>query len=188
MIRSAFRISRWMGGHILTSSSSILSSSYVLLASRSGDDNKVNNDRWQSGDINSSNNNKNSITKRTYGDKSGHKQIKTFRADGSSSDYRDLVKKLPFMKNSDIASNMQRASKAKHRFYGEDLMKIVQKLTSLDDSMRMIPLSKLVNSLSIYDDKDEAVVHLIEVITKKVRKSEVIGSRQHALWLERYEE
>ncbi len=30
MIRSAFRISKWMGGHILTSSSSILSSSYVL--------------------------------------------------------------------------------------------------------------------------------------------------------------
>ena len=92
------------------------------------------------------------------------------------------------MNNSDIASNMQRGSKAEHRFYGEDLMKIVQKLASLDDSMRMIPLSQLVNSLSIYDDKDEAVVHLIEVITKKVRKSEVIGSRQHALWLERYEE
>ena len=84
------------------------------------------------------------------------------------------------MNNSDIASNMQRGSKAEHRFYGEDLMKIVQKLASLDDSMRMIPLSQLVNSLSIYDDKDEAVVHLIEVITKKVRKSEVIGSRQHA--------
>ena len=174
-----------MGGHILTSSSSIPSSissssrSYVLLASRSGDDNKVNNDRWQSGDINSSNNNnKNSITKRSYVDKSGHKQIKTFRAD-SSSDYRDLVKKLPSMNNSDIASFIKRASKAEHRFYGEDLMKIVQKLASLDDSMRMIPLSQLVNSLSIYDDKDEAVVHLIEVITKKVRKSEVIGSRQH---------
>ena len=152
-----------MGGHILTSSSSILSSSrsYALLASRSRDDNKVNNDRWQSGDINSSNNNKNSITKRTYGDKSGHKQIKTFRADGSSSDYRDLVKKLPFMKNSDIASNMQRASKTEYRFYGEDLMKIVQKLTDLPDSMSMIQLSQLVNSLRIYDDKDEAVVYLI---------------------------
>ena len=40
MIRSAFRISRWMDGHTMTSSSSILSSSsrsYVLLASRSRD-------------------------------------------------------------------------------------------------------------------------------------------------------
>jgi hypothetical protein len=69
---------------------------------------------------------------------------------------------------------MQRASKDKHRLYGEDLMKIVQKLSSLDDSMSMIPPSQLVNSLSIYDYKDEAVVHLIEVITKKVRKSEVL--------------
>ena len=94
------------------------------------------------------------------------------------SDYLDLVEKLPFMSNRDIASFMQRASKAEHRFYGEDLMKIVQKPASLDDSMRMIPLSQLVNSLSIYDDKDEAVVHLIEVITKKVRKSEVILNSQ----------
>ena len=180
MIRSAFRISRWMGGHILTSSSSILSSSYVLLAPRSRDYIKVNNYRWQSGDINGrSNNTNNSITARSYGDKSGRGQKKTLKADDRS-DYLDLVKKLPFMNNSDIASNMQRGSKAEHRFYGEDLMKIVQKLASLDDSMRMIPLSQLVNSLSIYDDKDEAVVHLIEVITKKVRKSEVIGSRQHA--------
>ena len=177
-----------MGGHILTSSSSILSSSYVLLAPRSRDYIKVNNYRWQSGDINGrSNNTNNSITARSYGDKSGRGQKKTLKADDRS-DYLDLVKKLPFMNNSDIASNMQRGSKAEHRFYGEDLMKIVQKLASLDDSMRMIPLSQLVNSLSIYDDKDEAVVHLIEVITKKVRKSEVIGSRQHALWLERYEE
>jgi len=69
---------------------------------------------------------------------------------------------------------MQRASKDKHRFYGKDLMKIVQKLTDLPDSMRMIQLSQLVNSLRIYDDKDEAVVYLIKVITKKVWKSEVI--------------
>jgi hypothetical protein len=103
---------RWLGGHVLISSSS---RSYVLLASRSGDDNKVNNYRWQSDDINSSNNNKNSITARSYVDKSGHKQIKTFRADGSRSDYRDLDKKLQSMNNSDIASFMQRASKAKHR-------------------------------------------------------------------------
>ncbi len=59
------------------------------------------------------------------------------------SDYLDLVEKLPFMSNRDIASFMQRASKAEHRFYGEDLMKIVQKPASLDDSMRMIPLSQL---------------------------------------------
>ena len=52
----------------------------------------------------------------------------------------------------------------------------------------MEALFATVNSLSIYDDKDEAVVHLREVITKKVSKSEVIGSRQHALWLERHEE
>ena len=69
---------------------------------------------------------------------------------------------------------MQRASKDKHRFYGKDLMKIVQKLTDLPDSMRMIQLSQLVNSLRIYDDKDEAVVYLIKVITKKVRKSKAI--------------
>jgi hypothetical protein len=59
---------RWMGGHVLISSSS---RSYVLLASRSRDDNKFNNYRWQNGDINSSNNN-NNITARSYGDKSGH--------------------------------------------------------------------------------------------------------------------
>jgi len=53
-------------------------------------------------------------------------------------------------------------------------MKIVQKLTDLPDSMRMIQLSQLVNSLRIYDDKDEAVVYLIKVITKKVRNSKVI--------------
>ena len=159
-----------MGGHILTSSSS---RSYVLLASRSRDDNKVNNYRWQSDDINSSINNSINITARSYGDKSGHKQIKTLKTDDRSDIY-DLVKKLPFMNNSDIASNMQRASKAKHRFYGENLMKIVQKLTDLPDSMSMIQLSQLVNSLSIYDDKDEAVVYLIKVITKKVWKSEVI--------------
>ena len=56
---------------------------------------------------------------------------------------------------------MQRASKAEHRFYGEDLMKIVQKLASLDDSMRMIPLLQLVNSLSIYDDKDVEIMIII---------------------------
>jgi hypothetical protein len=65
-----------------------------LLASRIGDDNKVNNYRWQSDDINSSNNNKNSITARSYGVKSGHKQIKTFTADGSSSVIYDLDKLL----------------------------------------------------------------------------------------------
>ena len=95
MIRSAFRISRWMGGHILTSSSSILSSSYVLLAPRSRDYIKVNNYRWQSGDINGrSNNTNNSITARSYGDKSGRGQKKTLKADDRS-DYLDLVKKLP---------------------------------------------------------------------------------------------
>ncbi len=57
-------------------------------------------------------------------------------------------------------------------------MKIVQKLTDLPDSMSMIQLSQLVNSLSIYDDKDEAVVYLIKVITKKVRKSKVILGAQ----------
>ena len=81
----------------------------------------------------SSNNNDNSITARSYGDKSGRGQKKTLTADDRS-DYLDLVKKLPFMNNSDIASNMQRGSKAEHRFYGEYLMKIVQKLASLDDS------------------------------------------------------
>ena len=57
-------------------------------------------------------------------------------------------------------------------------MKIVQKLTDLSDSMSMIQLSQLVNSLRIYDDKDKAVVNLIKVITKKVRKSEVILNSQ----------
>ena len=57
-------------------------------------------------------------------------------------------------------------------------MKIVQKLTDLPDSMRMIQLSELINSLSIYDDKDEAVVYLIKVFTKKVRKSKVILGAQ----------
>ena len=165
----------------MTSSSSILSSSsrsYVLLACRSGDDNKVNNYRWQSDDINSSNNNNNNnITARSYSDKSGHGQIKTFESDGSSVIY-DLHTLLPPMNKSSIASFMQKTSKVEHRFYGEDLMKIVQKLTSLDDSMRMIPLSQLVNSLSIYDDKDKAVVYLITVITKKVRKSKVILGAQ----------
>jgi hypothetical protein len=118
-----------MGVHTMTSSSS---RSYVLLASRSRDDNKVNNYRWQSDDINSSNNNSINITARSYGDKSGHKQIKTLKTDDRSDIY-DLDKKLPFMNNSDIASNMQRASKAKHRFYEENLMKIVQKLTDLPD-------------------------------------------------------
>jgi hypothetical protein len=60
------------------------------------------------------------------------------------------------MNNKEIASFMQRASKAEHRFYGEDLMKIVQKLTDLPDSMKMIQLSQLVYSLCMYDDKDEA--------------------------------
>ncbi len=166
----------------MTSSSSILSSSssrsYVLLASRSRDDNKVNNYRWQSDDINSSNsNNKNSITARSYGDKSNHGQIKTFEADGSSVIY-DLDKLIPPMNKSNIASFMQKTSKAKRRFYGEDLMKIVQKLADLPDSMRMIQLSQLVNSLRIYDDKDEAVVHLIKVITKKVRNSKAVLSSQ----------
>ena len=91
MIRSAFRISRWMGGHILTSSSSILSSSYVLLAPRSRDYIKVNNYRWQSGDINGrSNNTNNSITARSYGDKSGRGQKKTLKADDRS-DYLDVT-------------------------------------------------------------------------------------------------
>jgi hypothetical protein len=81
-----------MGGHIITSSSSILSSSYVLLAPRSRDYIKVNSYRWQSGDINgSSNNNNNSITSRSYGDKSDRGQIKTLKADDRS-DYLDLVK------------------------------------------------------------------------------------------------
>ena len=119
-----------MGGHILTSSSSILSSSssrsYILLASRSGDDNKVNNYRWQSDDINSSNNN--NIRARSYGDKSNHGQKKTLKTDGSSVIY-DLDTLLPPMNKSSIASFMQKTSKAEHRFYGEDLMKIVQKLT-----------------------------------------------------------
>jgi len=160
-----------MGVHTMTSSSS---RSYVLLASRSRDDNKVNNYRWQSDDINSSNNNKNNrITKRSYGDRSSHGQIKTFTADGSSVIY-DLDTLIPPMNRSSIASFMQKTSKYKHRFYGEDLMKIVQKLTDLPDSMSMIQLSQLVNSLRIYDDKDKAVAHLIKVITKKVRNSEVI--------------
>ena len=82
-----------MGDHILASSSSILSSSYVLLAPRSRDYIKVNNYRWQSGDINgSSNNNDNSITARSYGDKSSRGQKKTLKADDRS-DYLDLVKK-----------------------------------------------------------------------------------------------
>jgi len=158
-----------MGGHILTSSSSILSSlssrSYILLASRSGDDNKVNNYRWQSDDINSSSSNNINIRARSYGDKSNHGQNKTLKTDGSSVIY-DLDTLLPPMNKSSIASFMQKTSKAEHRFYGEDLMKIVQKLTDLPDSMSMIQLSQLVNSLSIYDDKDKAVVHLIKVITK----------------------
>jgi len=89
------------------------------LEPRSRDYIKVNNYRWQSGDINgSSNNNNNSITARSYGDKFGRGQKKTLKA-GDRSDYLDLVKNLSFMNNSDIASNMQRASKAEHRFYGE---------------------------------------------------------------------
>ena len=80
-----------MGGHILTSSSSILSSSYVLLAPRSRDYIKVNNYRWQSGDINGrSNNTNNSITARSYGDKSGRGQKKTLKADDRS-DYLDVT-------------------------------------------------------------------------------------------------
>jgi hypothetical protein len=166
-----------MGGHILisfslSSSISSLSSSrsYVLLASRSRGDNKVNNDRWQNGDINRSSNkiNNNNITARSYGDKSGHGQIKTFETDDSSVIY-DLDTLLPPMNKSSIASFMQKTSKAKHRFYGEDLMKIVLKLTDLPDSMSMIQLSQLVNSLRIYDDKDEAVLHLIKVIAEKVK-------------------
>jgi hypothetical protein len=130
------------------------------------------------GDINSSSNNNNiNITARSYGDKSGHGQIKTFEADGSSVIY-DLDTLLPPMNKSSIASFMQKTNKAKHRFYGEDLMKIVLKLTDLPDSMRAIQLSQLVNSLRIYDDKDEAVVHLIKVIAKKVRKSKVILGAQ----------
>ena len=42
----------------------------------------------------SSNNNDNSITARSYGDKSGRGQKKTLKADDRS-DYLDLVKKLP---------------------------------------------------------------------------------------------
>jgi hypothetical protein len=153
------------------------------LACRSSDYNKVNNYRWQSGDFNSSSNNNNNnnnnnssnnnIISRSYGDKSGQWQKKTSKAYGSS-DYLDLDKKLSSMTNRDIASFMQRASKDKDRFYGEDLMKIVQKLTDLPDSMSMIQLSQLVNSLRIYDDKDEAVVPLIKVFTKKVRRSKVV--------------
>jgi hypothetical protein len=61
------------------------------LEPRSRDYIKVNNYRWQSGDINGSSSN-NSITARSYtGDKSGHGQKKTLKADDRS-DYLDLVK------------------------------------------------------------------------------------------------
>ena len=113
----------------------------------------------------------------TYGDKSNHGQTTTLKHDDRSVIY-DLDKLLPPMNNSSIASFMQKTSKAEHRFYGEDLMKIVQKLTDLPDSMSMIQLSQLVNSLRTYDDKDKAVVYLIKVITKKVRKSKVILGAQ----------
>jgi hypothetical protein len=59
------------------------------LEPRSRDYIKVNNYRWQSGDINGSNNY--SITARSYGDKSGRGQKKAFKADDRS-DYLDLVK------------------------------------------------------------------------------------------------
>ena len=110
----------------------------------------------------------------TYGDKSNHGQTTTLKHDDRSVIY-DLDKLLPPMNNSSIASFMQKTSKAEHRLYGEDLMKIVQKLTDLPNSMYMIPLSQLVNSLSIYDEAD---VNLIKVITTKVRKSKVILGSQ----------
>ena len=46
------------------------------------------------------------IITRSYGDKSGRGQKKTLEADDRS-DYLDLFKKLLFMNNSNIASNMQ---------------------------------------------------------------------------------
>ena len=85
----------------MTSFSLSSSRSYVLLASRSRGDNKVNNDRWQM--VTSIVVAKLTITtKRSYGDKSGHGQIKTFEADGSSVIY-DLDTLLPPMNKSSIS-------------------------------------------------------------------------------------
>jgi len=109
-----------------------------------------------------------SIITRLYGDKGRYEQKV----------YGDLDELLPNMTNRSIASFMQRISRDKHRFQREDLMKIVQRLVALPDRMDMIPLSQLMNSLRIYDDKDEAVLYLIEAITQKVRKSKLILDSQ----------
>ncbi len=100
MIRSAFRISKWMGPY----TDIIIINIIIIICTlepRSRDYIKVNNHRWQSGDINGSSNN-NSITAWSYGDKSGHGQKNILKADDRS-DYLDLVEKLPFMSNRDIA-------------------------------------------------------------------------------------